>query len=242
MHHPKTMSLKRAFILTVSAAGVAAGASGCETQVSVNPPAAVCPDAPPSGGDACTDPLTCDYGTDACGYTNRATCNGGVWTLDLAPPCNPPPPPQCPVEIPALGAQCEADSEGMVPMDCVYTMATPCGDQQVIMSCEAATQGELPSWVFSTAPTCEALPEECQGYAESTACDTDPGCVWRVPSCSATVNAPDVVAGCYAVDDCDVDPTACGAWGTCQLLSYDPCWNSLCNACGAQASMCVPNP
>jgi hypothetical protein len=78
------------------------------------PPEESCPEAPPAQGAGCAD-LTLDCGYDPC--TNErgvigARCVDHAWQVDEDYSCNPPPPePECPEELPELGAPC--DEAGM---------------------------------------------------------------------------------------------------------------------------------
>ena len=229
-------NLRNAFLVTTGAAVALAGTAACETTLVIaNPAPPQCPTELPNDGDACEGEMTCQWDSGTGCPDASATCANGVWSVTPAPPCNPPPP-DCPTEVPNVGDSCEEYNS------CAYTIDTPCGPQNVTLACEdEPSLGEL-VWAYVQAPTCEASPEDCQLYGASGACDADPGCAWRVPSCGPTQEAPDVEAGCYPAAACDpMDADSCGTWGTCEMRSYDPCWNSLCNACGASDNICVPN-
>lgn len=203
------------------------------------PPPGECPVSTPAYGEACDEVgLYCHFGEDPCGTPITGTCSVDGWQIDEGFSCNPPPP-DCPAELPSIGTACDYDPETFLyPAFCMYDTETPCGVESVTVSC-ASDQGEM-VWQFDSPPTCEATPEQCQGYGSPSACDADPTCSWRVPGCSESSEAPSLAeAGCFPLADCTTD--GCGSWGTCTLVTFDPCWNSLCNACGAEANVCVPN-
>lgn len=205
------------------------------------PPPGECPLATPTYGAPCDEVgLSCTFGEDPCGTPITGTCSTDGWQIDEVFSCNPPPA-ACPAELPAIGTLCEPDPEsGFYPEYCGYDAETPCGIEPVIASCLYDQLSGDMVWQFESAPTCEVPPEQCQTYGSSSTCDADPGCSWRVPGCSASTNAPSLTeAGCFPAADCSVD--GCGSWGTCTLVTHDPCWNALCDACGAEANVCIPN-
>ncbi len=289
MNQPRSrkQSLRRAFIATVATAGAIA-AGGCFTNDATF---ADCPAAQPATGDGCTDDgATCNYGSDGCGNEVTFGCDGSTWSPELtAVACNPPPPVECPMDLPinndpcpevgltcdypdgigsSLSARCsdtgwEVDEpignpppptqcpidvpfagmgcgEQSLPAICGYLVETPCGTEPVVFDCQVAQLSQLLEWVITTAPTCDTRPEQCQSYGDSAFCEADPGCSWRVPGCAESSGVPAVTAGCYPTADCAT--IQCGAWGTCTEVDVDPCWNSSCDACSQRANVCIPNP
>lgn len=141
--------LRAAFVVTVALAG----GVGCDSTVdlceveSCNPPIVECPAAVPNSGDSCDPEVgTCHY-TDDCGSDVPASCDDGSWSVEIAT-CNPPPPGDCPAELPAFGDACDPEVG-----DCTYT--DEC-DQQIIASCNGAT------WEIEAGASCNP-PPPCPG-------------------------------------------------------------------------------
>lgn len=69
--------------------------------------------------------------------------------------------------------------------------------------------------------------------------DTETGCSgeYFVPGCGDT-STPSFAAGCY--ETCTSEGSTCATGGTCTAVTIDPCYNSLCQACGAPALICLP--
>ncbi len=248
-------NLKQAFLVTVAAAAVSTGSAACGNGVSflgdddgeviTNPPCVggcetECPAQEPADGDLCfSEGASCFYGDVCDGGETNATCEGGVWKTEFwGGGCNPPPP-ECPPVQPTEGEVCayQPDTWGGYPSYCNYDVETPCGTSQLYMGCQSdPNSGEMVWAVDEPPPSCELPPEQCQLYADATACDADSGCQWLVPGCTDGGN--EVPAGCYAAIDCATE--GCGEWGECFAGVHDPCHDSLCNACAAEIDVCLP--
>jgi hypothetical protein len=211
------------------------------TSASCNPPPPVCPDEPPAAGEFC-DAIgnLCTYHVgDFCDErVVEATCTATGWEVEeyWESTCNPPPA-ECPAAAPIAGSECEyqPDTIDGYPSYCPYTAQTPCGEAIVEGRCEPNEESII-VWNV-TVPACTATPEQCQIYDLDIACAADAGCAWRAPGCE-TEGAPLVEAGCYPSLDCTVE--GCGTWGSCETVTYNPCYNSDCDACAAETSVCVP--
>ncbi len=206
------------------------------------PPPDECPGSQPAWGEPCDAiGLTCSFGLDHCGQLITGECTLDGWIIDEIFSCNPPPA-ECPDELPVEGSPCtyQPDTIDDYPSFCGYAVETPCGTQTVEASC-VDVEGAV-VWQFDSPPTCEAEPEQCQTYDGPGACEADPGCAWRTPGCAGGEGAPSLdTAGCFPIEDCATTVDACGAWGTCTLVTHNPCWNSECDACGGEISVCIPN-
>lgn len=226
----KRKSLAKPFVVTLAPLATAMLAPGCFFTSTSNPPPSdtPCPSSMPVGGDACPAPQECDYGLDDCGFPLTASCVNNVWQSSGPVACNPPPPdPECPPVLPANGSACNWNWQS--GFGCTYPIDIGCGPQTVTAMCNGTT-----ITVEYTAPTCG----QCVTLTES-GCATDAACRWLTPGCDMPALP---MAGCFPVADCtgDMDCTTSGQ--TCQQVSYDPCHNSTCNACGAQASVCLAPP
>ena len=73
-------------------------------------------------------------------------------------------------------------------------------------------------------------------FAGLNQCEQTDTCSWHVPGCGP---APSFHAGCYTACDDLVD---CPPGWTCRVVVYDPCIFSMCLACAAQTSLCLPRP
>jgi hypothetical protein len=176
----------------------------------------------------CVGAETCEGEDFGCG-PEPYECVDGAWT-NQGLSCNPPPP--CPVEAPAEGTPCEVGFGP--PVGCVYAMDTACGPAMVAAECVQASPEEPLVWEWIV-PTCTPTEPACASYANSTLCQADATCRWLTPGCGDTPS--DFPAGCYAADDCD--PASCTAGTSCTTVIYDPCFDSNCNACAADAQVCL---
>lgn len=199
-----------------------------------NPPPPECPAALPLEGEPCDEPAECFY-TDACGNDINASCDGFEFTVsEPIESCNPPPP--CPLELPDEGSACEL-TPGGVPEGCSYEVETPCG--VVTASAECVSPDGGTTYVFDvTAPACTPPEPDCAAYTNAGLCGADTTCRWLVPGCG---EGPEIAfaAGCYPIADCALD--GCAAGETCAPVVYNPCFNSECAACGAEADVCLPS-
>jgi hypothetical protein len=98
----------------------------------------------------------------------------------------------------------------------------------MLLSCENGV------WVADVA-SCPP-PSTC-AFFDMSHCTGEQGCRWMSYSqCGDELqNFPQ---GCYPLDDCATD-AECGS-GTCQAVEVDPCPAGDCNACTAQANICLP--
>ena len=175
----------------------------------------MCEGSPPAGDARCEPQYICN--------------DQGEWEL-VEELCYPG---ECPVEAPAAGDLCDIDPS----LQCSYDVATPCGPQQMTLTCASDGLGAS-WWQVASLPVCQVDPEQCQQYGDGALCDADPGCRWLLPGCGG---GPTVPTGCYPVGDCDV--IGCDAWAGCLMgIDHDPCWNSSCDACGSTVNVCVPLP
>ena len=185
-----------------------------------------CPIDRPAEGSACTEEgLECGYFVDEepCGqpaHDETVKCLGGAWTT-LGPRCEPPP--ECPEALPTAGGDCTgwADAFG-----CNYTVESSCGDLPAFAYCDTGTW----TWSVELSETCGA----CDALSDAASCSAAPGCRWLVPGCG---EPPLPSEGCFAAEDCVAG--GCDEGETCTLVVINPCWNSPCDACGADANVCL---
>lgn len=196
------------------------------------PGCSACPSAVPASGSPCAaDGLQCDYGDDGCGFPEQtASCDEGSWTV-FYNSCNPPPPFECPPELPVDGTDC-VDAGWGEPGTCDYEIETPDGFLEATAACDYHGEGGI-TWsvTFTTEPT-----TPCGAFTSRAACVIGDACRWLVPGCGAGTETVTPV-GCYPVDDCT--PGACADGETCTTTVYDPCAFSDCAACGAEAQVCL---
>lgn len=177
----------------------------------------------------CTDGETCEGEDYGCGPT-PLECVDGVW-IDQGLSCNPPPP--CPLDVPVEGEPCPNDFG--TPQDCFYEVETACGPTQVQAVCEFPPDGQ-PVWTF-IAPPCEPKTPDCEGYSSVALCQADVSCRWLIPGCAEPPS--DFAIGCYPAADCDAN--SCPLDQACGTVVFNPCFDSKCNACGADAQICLPS-
>ena len=238
----KKRTLQRAFVITIAASATVV-AAGCvnETVIS-NPPfpdcgeddSCECPATPPAQGSPCPDVgQLCAYQDGSCPI--EFSCADDGWERWVTS-CNPPPPNDCPNALPVAGSVCHDYGEGY-PVGCSYEVATPCGPQNVNAGCTSSPDGLI--WEHYGSTTCESPEDACGGYDHPDLCAADAACQWLVPGCADGLGGPPAVEGCYAADDCANG--GCGDWGSCETVVHDPCWNDLCDACGMEVNVCIPN-
>lgn len=151
---------------------------------------------------------------------------------DACPPdwaCNPPMP-TCPEEAPDEGANCEPASA-----PCSYDLDTACGPKNIRVDCETDVGSETASWHYEP-PVCAPTTPACGTYEVPSLCNADTTCRWLTPGCDDPMLTA-FEAGCYPIDDCTA--ASCGANAVCTDVSYNPCFQSTCEACGAPASLCI---
>lgn len=223
--------LAKPFVITLAPLATAVLAPGCIGATITNPPPSdtPCPSSMPAAGDACPAPQECDYGLDDCGIPVTASCVNNVWQTSGPVACNPPPPdPECPVDLPALGGPCNWNWQS--GFGCSYMVDIGCGPQIVSTMCNGTT-----TTVEYTTPTCG----QCSTLTTESTCATDAACRWLTPGCGMPALS---MAGCFPVADCTDDTNCTTAGQTCQEISYNPCYNKACDACGAQAKVCLDPP
>lgn len=183
-------------------------------------PQPVCPPEVPSGGEACAHPeQVCDYSAPCSGQT--ATCHDGIWeVMGWAVGCAE----MCPADIPAPGTPCDGCCAGG---PCDYPTPDGCG---ATAHCSGGT------WAVFVSDCPPPPADPCLMFSSSNACAANPACRWLTPGCG---EPPLPFAGCYDAFDCK-DDASCLFGYTCLAVTYNPCWDSPCNACGASANVCVP--
>lgn len=198
------------------------------------PPPEECPVEPPNDLESCGEPMECQY-QDECGQDFSASCDGANWSVsEPLESCNPPPP--CPQAMPAEGSPCV--EEFGTPQDCSWVAQTACGPAEVTGTCiPDQLDGVGYNWQL-TAPSCTPEVPLCSQYDNAGLCDADTTCRWLVPGCSEEPKPEGFATGCYPIANCTAD--SCGEDAECTSVSYNPCWNELCDACGADASICLP--
>lgn len=199
-------------------------------------PTCDCPASIPADGDSCSrEGMLCGYGDDFCGIPDQeAECRDGRWNTWFNS-CNPPPPFECPQELPLEGTSCDENGWG-TPGTCNYDEETPCGTQPVQADCSYDDVALQMVWAVE-APTCSSA--QCDTYGHKDLCNADSGCRWLVPGCGSGTETV-TPEGCYPVDDCTAN--GCSEGEGCTSTVHDPCAFSLCNACGAEAKVCLPVP
>jgi hypothetical protein len=185
-----------------------------------------CPVERPADGSACPQPdQQCSYWVDdePCGepaHDELVLCTASGWTT-LGPRCSPPD--DCPLELPLAGSSCP----GELPYSCTYTISGECGDVTAEAACDLRTY----TWIVNADEPCGA----CDTHLDAASCSASAGCRWLEPGCG---EPPLPQAGCFAAEDCTQD--SCDEGKTCTSAIIDPCWNSPCDACGAEALVCLP--
>jgi len=196
------------------------------------PPPEECPLDPPWSGTCWDASLTCEY-QDACGQWFSFSCNGTTWIAGEPPfSCNPPPP--CPGEIPIEGSECFATPGGF-PEGCSYLVETACGPTEIFPTCVGDANGYF-FWDYGGA-SCTPMVPDCASYTDPALCEYDTTCRWLEPGCASDPSEIPAPQGCFPIDDCTANSCAMGT--TCTQVVENPCWNSLCDGCGAYASICV---
>lgn len=185
-----------------------------------------CPEAKPAEGSNCAeDGQTCSYPGEVfdCGPSEpgevELRCVGGAWTT-MAKRCQPPL--ECPDELPVAGTDC---SGWDMAYHCAYSAESGCGPTHAVAACDGSV------WSVEATQSCE----DCSDLGDPASCSASPACRWLVPGCG---EAPLGEAGCYPKEDCT--ETSCGEGEACSKVTHDPCWNSSCEACGADAMICEP--
>jgi hypothetical protein len=189
------------------------------------PPPPWCPELLPAHGESCYGPIDCTY-QDECGQNVTASCGGesATWTVNDVVSCNPPPP--CPAELPENNSLCDFETS------CAVAVDSACGVLMATATCAVAEDGSL-RWEVA-APLCEA-PADCDAFAGNPSqCELHTSCRWLVSGCDPSgVFFP---SACYPADDC----VSCEPGEACTPVTFDPCWDSFCDACGAPAAICLP--
>ncbi|TKC94708.1 hypothetical protein [Polyangium fumosum] len=179
-----------------------------------------CPEEVPVHGSACEVNYTgCQYFNPLCGDSFiEASCNGETWYVsDYACPMT------CPDTLPVEGTPC---SGCCLQNPCAYLDASGCPVQIV---CE--------NDVWVTSPT-SCTPSSACATLDMSECGNAQGCRWMDFAVCGVKPQGGFPQGCYPVDDCATDADCNG--GTCVAAEVHPCPGGACNACMAQAQLCVP--
>lgn len=192
-------------------------------------PQPTCPMNRPGDGESC------ELIGQSCFYEELVDCGGGGGTVTATcteegwqtawPRCQPPL--ECPTELPEAGTDCTGWDYAYY---CQFAVQKSCGEVYAVAACNYVDGGML--WDVQ-------IPQNCGGCADhvgADGCEADGACRWLVPGCSEN---PLPTAGCFPKDDCTT--TGCTDAQVCATVTVDPCWDSLCEACGASASVCLPN-
>lgn len=190
-----------------------------------------CPASVPAEGEACfVDGMECGYGGDACGFPEQsAICDEGAWTVWYNS-CNPPPPFQCPPELPLDGSDC-TDAGWGEPGSCSYEVETSEGPQTATAECDYVEAGLLWTVTFP-----DGGPASCASLEARAHCLASDACRWLVPGCGGGTETV-TPEGCYPATDCT--PGSCLDDQACVTTVHDPCAFSTCGTCGAEAAVCL---
>jgi hypothetical protein len=190
----------------------------------------VCPGFTPFEGEACSaEGQSCDYpGEVPCGPPDASItmqCIDGAWKT-IANRCTLP---ECPIEQPAIGSDC-----GSYPTSTVCSFFVAC-ETSAALNLACVDDGTGPRW----SPVDPGLVcGTCEAAADPTACAANPGCAWQVPGCGDG-SLPAIAEGCYPAEDCSTSLACSDPAQQCVVTVVDPCWNSMCDACGMQTGVCV---
>jgi hypothetical protein len=184
-----------------------------------------CPSSSPAPGSSCNViGQTCSYEEwvdEPCGDEGMDwvdyTCTGDGWAR-MINYCQPEP--ECPDEMPIDGSDCSGWYDAYA---CRYQVDTACGTKMAWGHCDGVI------WHFELDESCPT----CGELQDSAACEADPACRWLEPGCGEPALSQ---AGCFPLEDCT---DACGEGQTCTTVWTNPCWNSLCDACGAETNVCL---
>lgn len=186
-----------------------------------------CPPSQPADGETCPYPGTsCDYDDEfdcGGGGTVTSTCTEEGW-VSMTLFCQPEP--ECPDELPLNGAGCDGWDFAYY---CAYDVETSCGIVQASASCDFVEAG--PTWSVQLLDGCPS----CDAHFTAETCDANPACQWLEPGCGDPALA---IAGCFPAEPCTAD--SCDEGETCIGVVIDPCWKTLCNACGEERDVCEP--
>ena len=187
-----------------------------------------CPTDRPWDGDAC-DALgaQCSYDEpmyDCGGMEETVTleCTAQGWAT-IGYRCMPEP--ICPAELPLDGTDCSGWYDAYY---CDFLVETGCGSRDAFAACVSDENGNM-LWDVSVYEPCDS----CADNTDPNSCGANPDCRWLEPGCGE----PAATAGCYPAEDCVEG--SCGDGQACTTVTYDPCWNAACDACGAEALVCL---
>ncbi|AUX41156.1 hypothetical protein SOCE26_025630 [Sorangium cellulosum] len=161
----KRKVLRAPFIVTVAAAASLAGAvalPGCDPTVQ----GGSCPAELPERGSSCdADDLACDY-IDSCDNPIDYRCVDGAWQVEAEMSCNPPPPPECPEQLPEAGSGC-----WQLGASCAYSDPPDCPEPTIV------TCGDDGAWSVTVAVACNPPPPGCPGVMPESGdpCDAELG-------------------------------------------------------------------
>lgn len=187
-----------------------------------------CPASAPSDGASCPyEGLTCDYEGDVfdCGEGGsiHATCTADGWVTAVTY-CQPEP--ECPDALPLDGTSCEGWDFAYY---CAYDIEGPACASTATAFCDFTEAGAI--WNVQVMEECAS----CGELPSAEACEAHAACQWLVPGCGEP--ALDA-AGCHPIEPCTAG--SCGEGEACATVVIDPCWNSPCDACGAEQNVCQP--
>ncbi|MEZ4293819.1 MAG: hypothetical protein R3B70_02500 [Polyangiaceae bacterium] len=186
-----------------------------------------CPLFKPDDGDACQlVGQTCPYEEEIpCGPIEQvnAVCTENGW-ISMYPKCQPEP--ECPDEMPIAGADCAGWDYAY---DCYYQLEAMCGSKAVSFTCVFTENEQV--WLVQSGETCGP----CKDHGSEAECALDAECQWLTPGCGPEP----IQTGCYPKTGCDL--TDCPTDDSiCVETTYNPCYNQLCDACGASFFACLP--
>jgi hypothetical protein len=193
-------------------------------------PEPACPATRPDDGVACLKlEQECRYTEDVpCGPQGQvtSTCTESGW-VTMVTYCQPEP--TCPDAMPSPGSDCSSWDYAYF---CQYEVA--CDELALVtMSCDYTTP--TPTWkVDGDAPVCGS----CDAAGDPASCSANLGCAWRVPGCASDGQTP-IVEGCYPAFDCLNAESCPNPDEVCTPKVYDPCFGSMCDACGAVVGVCT---
>jgi hypothetical protein len=177
-------------------------------------------------GSACvTVGESCDLG-DECSHETWSCAADHTWSVaysDGGDPCCYGEcgcePFYCPETFPLEGESCNTCPDN----PCEYLMDTPCGPQQVTLTC-----GEDYLW-HAAPPACD-----CSAHLDPESCEADPACRFLSPGC----DDPSLdKGGCFAKADCSAD-VGCPDGKACTTVNANICTIDPCVTCMA-VSLCL---
>lgn len=173
-------ALRAAFVVTGAVVAAGCGGGSNNDDIQTNPPFAECPDGVPQQGGSCElDVGTCNYIDDCSGGDVEASCEGdGTWSVTYDSTCNPPPPLECPEEVPTAGDECDIEIGSCSYTDeCGISFSADCDGTwsigEAFESCNPPPPcpAELPAEGAICESSPGGTPQDCS-YEVETACGT----------------------------------------------------------------------